>query len=165
MNFTFLIAVLVVILSGKAEYGGDASSGSLIPISLDMGVDVSIVMERIISSVALAVLLVMLAFVLWFPVQMPKNLVFFSFGFIVYFACKTALFLAHSFLPGEVARQVGTFGMLVIDLCFVYWLTAITREGESVPLRIGHRWKKDEQQRLLEQLEGMNAALLRGARK
>jgi hypothetical protein len=164
LNYTFLIAFLIALLTAKAEYATEPGM-SFFPLSLDGAVRVSIVTERIISTAALVVLLLILAFVLWFPVQMPKNLVFFSFGFVAYFSCKTGLYLAHSYLPPQLAAQVGTMGMAVIDLCFIYWAITISREGEAAPLRIGHRWHKDEQQRLLSQLEGMNTVLLRGVRK
>ena len=164
LNYTFVIAFLIAFLTAKAEYGAELGN-SFLPLSLDGAVRVSIVTERIISTAALVVLLLILVFVLWFPVQMPKNLVFFSFGVVAYFSCATALYLVRGYLPPQWAAEVGTLSMAVIDLCFIYWAITISREGETVPLRIGHRWRKDEQQRLLAQLEGMNTVLLRGARK
>ena len=164
LNYTFVISIFIALFTGRAELAASPELASA-AFSLDGAVDLSIVVERVISTAALAVLLLTLAFVLWFPVQMPRNLVFFSFGFLVYFAFKTGLSLAHSFLPADIAVQMGTLNMLIIDLCFLYWAITIRRDGEIVPIRIGHNWRKTEQQRLLEQLEGMNAALLRGARK
>jgi len=163
LNFTFLAAVILALLTAKPEFSVNAGSAG--GEAIGYLVVITVVMERVISTVALLVLLAILAFVVWFPVQMPKNLVVLSLGLVVYFLSRTGLLLARSFFSRGTSQIFSTVSMFVLSACFSYWAIGITREGESGSLRIGHGWRRSEQQRLILQLENMNAALLRGARR
>ncbi|MBV9612562.1 MAG: hypothetical protein JO091_08820 [Acidobacteriaceae bacterium] len=59
-----------------------------------------------------------------------------------------------------------TITVFIMTASYVYWVLFITPQGETVPVRLGHRWDRKEQDRLIGQLEAMNASLLRaGARR
>ncbi len=49
---------------------------------------------------------IILLFLLWFPVEISRNLVVFSAGFVVYFAAKTSLLLERSFWSHDSTRIV-----------------------------------------------------------
>ena len=164
LNATFLVAFLIALLTAEPEYSLGALSG---PVDgIDRAVRIVFVSERVVSMVALLVLVFIIAFILWFPVQMPKNLVIFSIGFIVYFAALTALLLAQSFWAHEISRTISNIILLVPTACYAYWAVLITAPGEERIVRIGHSWRgATEQKRLIGQLEAMNLALLRAARR
>ena len=122
-------------------------------------------MDRVISTAALLILLAILAFVLWFPVEMPRNLVMFSFGLIVYFSAQIGVLVLHDLVPNLPSRGLSIAATLVSGFCFLYWSLAITTQGERASVRIGHGWEPREQKRLLSQLENMNSDLLRNARR
>jgi uncharacterized membrane protein len=133
--------------------------------TLRAALQATFLMDRVISAAALLILLAILAFVLWFPVQMPRNLVMFSFGLIAYFTAQVGLLLIRDFIPSLPAHFLSIAASLASAFCFLYWSLAITRQGEGASLRMGHGWEPMEQKRLLDQLENMNTALLRNARR
>ena len=162
LNFSLLIALLIPLATVRAEYGASALASS--PSSIYRAVGFTLVLERAISMAAVLVLIATLGFILWFPVQMPRNLAVFSVGFVVYFSFLTALLLLMNLSSLPVARIVGDLLSLAPSCCYVYWLTFLSAEGESVPVRMGHSWHTSDQERLIGRLEAMNSALLRAAR-
>jgi hypothetical protein len=150
-------------LSFSPEY--TASGLSTLPNRIDHALGIAIVLERVIATIALLVFTAILAFVLWFPVQMPRNLAVFSVGLVFYFATNVALLLFHSYFAHHSSRLVNSGLNLVLSACYVYWGLLIRADGEKVTVRMGHSWRKHEQKRLIGQLEALNAALLNAGRR
>jgi hypothetical protein len=150
-------AIGVVLHLAQSE---PASLGRLARAAL-LGIQV----ERAVGVLALLVLLGISLFVLWFPVQMPRNLLAFTAGLTVYFLFRTAAVLASSFLqPGavDVLREVT---LVVLPACYVYWALSISAKGELMRVRVGHSWSTPaNRQSVLNELEKMNAALLRSVK-
>jgi hypothetical protein len=123
-----------------------------------------IVLDRVISMTAVLILLAVLAFILWFPVKMPRNLAVLSVGFAIYFGLKTAFRLSLSYFPAldsTTHELYSTSVNLVLAICFVYWILFITPQGQTREVKLGHSWRGVEQERLIGQLESLNASLLR----
>lgn len=163
LNYIFPAAVLLAVLTVRPELSASGEAGELNRI--DRAVSIALVLDRVIATVALLVLVAMLIFILWFPVQMPRNLALFSVGFVIYFAAKTVFLLFRNFAAHGLTPIVSNGISLVLIACFVYWLAFINSEGEISSVRMGHSWRVEEQNRLMGQLEAMNAALLRSARR
>ena len=163
LNFAFLAALILAFFTGLPEYYASSLSGS--SSALARGVGATFVIERVIFMAAVLVLLAILAFILWFPVQMPRNLAVFSVGFVVYFSTITALLLMNTYWPGTDLRLVSDIATFTLAGCYTYWLIFINHAGETRPVRMGHSWGPAEQQRLIGELEAMNAALLRASRR
>jgi hypothetical protein len=163
LNYILPIAVVLGALSFRPEYTASGLSG--MPDPIDHAVGIAIVLERVIATIALLVFAGILAFVLWFPVQMPRNLAVFSVGLVFYFAAKVALLLFHSYFLHSSADLVNNGISLVLSACYVYWGLFIRADGETAPVRMGHSWHKLDQQRLIGQLEALNAALLGAGRR
>lgn len=159
----FIAAVIIALLTAPPEYSASALSASANPMARAVGA--TLVIERAVFMAALSVLLAMLVFILWFPVQMPRNLALFSAGFIVFFATHAGLPLWHTFWPRLDILTFTSIEALLLAACYLYWLLFITRAGELKPVRIGHSWGPAEQRRMIGQLEAMNDALLRAARR
>lgn len=156
----FLGAAVVAVLSAIPLYL--AMGGSKMP-PLDQALVVGLALERAMSMAGALVLLLTLGFILWFPVQMPRNLAIFSIGFVIYFCAQTALLLVRTYLPVFYKEHSSVLavacGFLLLS-CFVYWLLFISSAGEQRDVRIGHSWEAAGQLKLIGQLEAMNAALL-----
>lgn len=123
-----------------------------------------IVLDRVISMTSVLVLAVVLGFILWFPVKMPRNLAVLSVGFVIYFGLKTAFRLSLSYLSAldSQSRELYSLSVnMVLAACFVYWILFITAQGQTRLVKIGHSWQNGEQDRLIGQLEALNASLLR----
>ncbi|HZQ54291.1 MAG TPA: hypothetical protein VFB14_18970 [Bryobacteraceae bacterium] len=162
LNGTFVLAILVALSTAKPQYvAGGLNVASADPITRALGL--TFVLERVICSAALLALLAILAFILWFPVRLPRNLVVFSIGYVAYFAINTGLLLVQSFVSHSVSQGIGNAMAILLSLCFAYMALTITAEGEAKSVSLGHRWNVADQHRLMCQLEDMNAALLRAA--
>lgn len=166
LNITFASVVVVSLLTMRLDVAVSGSSGYLSGFLDPVGraLRITLDLDRVISTVALLVLVVILTFILWFPVQMPRNLAVFSIGFVVYFAANTALLLTRGIWSREALFLGNTVLIFIVSACYAYWAIFITPEGENAPVRIGHRWQPAEQDRLMGQLEAINASLLRAAR-
>jgi hypothetical protein len=163
LNFAFVAALILAFFTGFPEYSASSLSGS--GSAIERGVGATFVIERVIFMAAVLVLFAILAFILWFPVQMPRNLAVFSIGFAVYFSTITALLLINTYWPHTDLRLVSDIATFTLAACYLYWLIFINRAGETRPVRMGHSWGREEQQRLIGELEAMNAALLRASRR
>jgi hypothetical protein len=160
LNYVSIAAVIASVTSAKIEF----ASGVLPSYSnfLSWAVAAGIIFERVIFTVALIVLLAIIVFVLWFPVEIPRNLILFCFGLLIYLSCRNAVLLADTFWANKVP-WLGAVSTFVLAACCVYWAVCITPEGEHTLRRVRHE-RPDEHERLVRQLESMNAALLRGVR-
>jgi hypothetical protein len=161
LNGAFVLAGILGLLTIRPEYSASGAAGFVDPIARVVGI--GIVFDRVICTVALLVLVSILGFLLWFPVEVSRNLIVFSTGFLVYFAAKTGLLLTRSIWPHESLDLISNLIMFISGACFAYWAIFITPEAETVPVTIGHGWHRYEQERLIGQLEAINVALLRAA--
>ncbi len=124
----------------------------------------ALTVDQTVSTVLLLTLVAMLLFLLWFPIDVPRNTVIFCAGYIIFFTVKS-LSLFFRYFSSDALPFINIAIQVVSAVCFSYWLVYLTRSGELVPVRLGHRWKPQEQERLLGQLGAINATLLRSARR
>jgi len=158
LHATFAVAVL---LGGVAI----AMSNAVSKVEdwrrpLDRLVAITFVMDQTIAITILVVLVVMLGFFLWFPVVVSRNLAVFSIGYVVYFSSITALLFLRSFGSNDHSHIGSVVAMLVTCVCYAYWAAFLSKAGEKIPVRIGHRWELDEQRRMIRRLEEVNGVLL-----
>jgi hypothetical protein len=161
--FIIPFAVVVALVTAQFEYS--ASGAAHLAFNLDYLVSVALIFERLVTTIALLVLLLMLAFILWFPVTMPRNLVIFSIGLSIYFSAKASLILFHNFVGKERFPVMDGGVTLILCICLAYWITFLNRAGQYAPVIVGHRWHSDKQSELLHNLEHINAALARAGRR
>jgi len=168
LNFVFPLAIVVALSTVRGEYWITGASRYADPT--ERLVIVGSVLDRAISMAALSVLVAILAFILWFPVKMPRNLAIISIGLVVYFGSKTGLALLRTYgAPGAISvtstELLSTCVSMVVVFCFLYWIIFIDRKGQTTEVRIGHSWHAAEQGRLIQQLESLNLALLRNSQR
>jgi hypothetical protein len=141
---------------------------SLLPLRLEKApvtiTEHFFVFERtVVFSLVLFVLLIA-AFLIYYPVPLNRNVIVYSIGYVVYFLTKaTALFINN--LSYSWKRQVSTVLLGVSTASLLFWLFALHRQDESKTLIIGHQWNPEDEERLLAQLKAINTSLLRAARK
>ena len=156
----FLGAAGLALLTAIPEY---INRGTLAKGVIDRAMVLGLALERATSIAAILVLMAMLIFILWFPVEMPRNLAVFSGGMVVYFAAKTTLLLMLTYLPQfySLHREPISIAIsYVLAGCLAYWSIFIDSRGELRQVRLGHSWQASEQHKLIGQLEAINAALL-----
>lgn len=167
LNITFVSVIVVSLLTMRLDREIAGNSGYLSKFLDPLGkaVAISLGLDRVISTVALLVLIFILIFAIWFQVPMSKNLAALSSGLVIYFAANSAVFLTRGMWSREALWAVSILTIYLTSACYAYWIFFITREGEAVMVTIGHRWRREEQDRLLTRLEAMNATLLHAARR
>ncbi len=117
----------------------------------------------VVSSVLAFVFLITL-FLIYYPVPLNRNVIVYSIGYAVYFlSSATALFIRN--LGLEWDRIFSPILLAVASLCLIFWIAFLGREGESRVVVLSHRWAGQNEDRLIAQLQEINATLLRTARK
>lgn len=141
-----------------------ARSLSLLKPTADIWVRLSAAgaaLETTASVACLILLLGVLGFLLWFPVQVPRNLAVFSITYVVFFAANV---ISYSFYSASF-KAVQWSVTIVYCLCYSCFGLFLSEAGERAPARIGHSWNPADQERLLGQLGAINAAVLGAARR
>ncbi len=163
LNVSLALALVIALLSAGPEFVASGVSEDRTPIVYVL--KVAFVLERLVTTIALLILLLTLAFILWFPVAMPRNLAVFSIGFGVYFTAKSTLLLLESFWLPKYQRLLGDGVTLILCICLAYWIIFLNKSGETAPVTLGHSWQSNRQSELLGDMEHLNALLVRAGRR
>ena len=161
LKVTFFFAAIVGVLSWTWEY--QHSGYSAHNTWQDSVLFEWLLTERVVSSIVLLVIVGILTFLLYFPVQIPRNLAIFTVGFSVYSAGFTASLLVQSLWVHDTSRWVSTSNEFLMGACFAYWALFITPAGEIAPARLNMRRNPEQHARLVRSLELLNESLIRSA--
>ena len=118
--------------------------------------------ERFVLTGILIFWLLVIAFIVWFPVSLSRNTVFHCLIFAAHFIATAAVTLVQT-----VTTQFFwlSAALMIAGLCLALaWTMALTRAGETQMVRIGHRWNPSDEKRLLEQLDAINDHLMKSSR-
>lgn len=120
------------------------------------------------QSVVVAVLVFLLllsAFMLWYPIPLRRNIVYYTMGLSVFFlSLGLGMFLRSAGGPA-MARLSSQMYMGIGAICQLFWLLSLRREGESVSVAVGSLLHPGEQARLLTQLDSLNSILLQTTKR
>lgn len=128
------------------------------PVSTTFVIDRAIVFSLVIFILLVSVFLV------YYPVHLSRNVVFYSIGYAVYFLTKAAALFVRT-LGYYVAPQIGTALLIVSSACLLFWILTLNKRGEIITVVIGHKWKSDDEARLLSKLKDINAHLVAAEKK
>jgi hypothetical protein len=103
-------------------------------------------------------------FLVYYPIPLNRNVIVYSIGYAVYFLTKAAALFARN-VSDELQRQISAVLIAVSTGCLIFWALALNRRGETKTVVIGHKWRAEDEERLLSQLKEINASLGRAARK
>ncbi|MFN7938899.1 MAG: hypothetical protein U0R19_36560 [Bryobacteraceae bacterium] len=158
MGSALLVSLLLSFLSLSTDMAARAKPS----IAL---LDQFMIAERGVVFTMVLLILLITAFLVYFPVPLPSNLILHSAVFAVYFLSKSALILYRN-LSGSTADRMVSLGVMgLAGLCLCTWIAAMRPAGESSSLIVGHLWDPAEEQRLIAQLKGVNSALARISRE
>lgn len=122
------------------------------------------IFERpILSSLVVFVLLIS-GFLVYYPVPLGRNVIAYLAGYAVFFMAATMLAFFQN-LGYFWNRLLSSVNMGIFVACLAFWLFSLSRQGEKKYVVMGHQWNPGDEQRLMAQLEAINASLLRSARK
>lgn len=124
-------------------------------MQLERGVDFSLVVF----------LLLILAFLVWYPVPLNRNVVIHSFIYFVYFLTHTTVLLIRSMGGWGINRAASTVAMGIAAGCAVAWLSLMSKGGEERVYRERISRAPGNEKHLLASLEALNSTLLRAGRK
>jgi hypothetical protein len=160
MTLVILGSFALAILTIGPEY---AAAKYALNVPMQRLTVITAVINRALCLAELLAILAILAFVLRFPIRVPRNLAAFSTGLSCYLFCSICIFLFHTYGP-RFARSTGSpfnnIPAYLIGICMIYWLFSINLAGEESQVTLGHAWKSVPKEHLVRQLEAMNAALL-----
>jgi hypothetical protein len=118
------------------------------------------VIDRAVVSSLLVFVLLLTAFLVYYPIRINRNVVVYSIGYAFYFTAKAAgLFVINVKLSG--VRQIGLAVVTACAAASLFWLIGLRHEDEPKKLVIGHLWNREDQDQILARINALNAMLLR----
>jgi len=123
------------------------------------------VLNRAVTTSVVIFLFVIVCFLVWFPVRLNRNVVAYCVGYFVFFLSKSFVLLTRNLLGPDWTRTLSTLMLGISCLCLIFWIAALRRKAEDASVVSGHRWRRQDEDRLIEQLDAINASLHRIARK
>ncbi|MDQ6759286.1 MAG: hypothetical protein M3Z32_05385, partial [Acidobacteriota bacterium] len=101
--------------------------------------------QPIVSSLIFFVFLIT-AFLFYYPIPLNRNVIHYTIGYALYFSSKAVLLFLNSIRHGEYRNGRMSLMMLAVSAgCLLFWLFALTREGEIKPRSSGGSWTKDKE--------------------
>ena len=118
-----------------------------------------------LMSTSLVLLLLVMGFIVWFPVRLNRNTLYYCVGYGAFFATKTFTLLTRNLLGPDTNALLSCITMTVWTGSIFFWLFTLNRRGEELNVVARPQENPVQAERLVQQLEAMNTALLRVARK
>jgi hypothetical protein len=152
INFTLVLAILIALASLGLEKAKATLTGYLW------------LWERTVMVSLVVFVLLVSAFLVYYPIPLGRNVIVYLMGYAVFFLTTAAQAFVYN-LGHLWIRQQASIAMGVFLACLVLWLLALSRQGETKRVVVGHQWNPADQQKLRAQLDAINASLLRASRK
>jgi hypothetical protein len=151
-----VISVLVSIITVLPTWRHSTDAVFSVPryLMIERGIDFAIVL----------LLLLLLAFLVLFPIQLSRNVIVHSILYAIFFMSNSMGILIVNLTGYRLSITVSTCLMGVSVLCMVGWLILMSREGEQKIIAIRHPVAVDET-RLVAQLAEINATLMRAKKQ
>jgi hypothetical protein len=122
------------------------------------------VAERAVYFSLVVFLLTILILLTRYPITLNRNTIIHSLIFSVYFAGNAAIFLMLS-THGSGVLRIATYATLAVNLgALGTWLAMLNPAGERCSRKLRPAWMPGREDELSNQLNSLNAALLRVAR-
>jgi hypothetical protein len=122
------------------------------------------VLDRAVVSSLLVFVLLITVFLVYYPIPLSRNVIVYSVGYAVYFLTKAAALFVRN-VNNQWQPQISALLIGTSTACLMFWLIGLNRRGETKTLVVGHKWRPDDEERLISQLKTINASLGRAARK
>ncbi|MBK5290075.1 MAG: hypothetical protein JJE04_00080 [Acidobacteriia bacterium] len=160
-SYTLTAAILAAAAISLVTLGPDLNNqGGPYPVLHRVNV-----LSRVITTTLVFFLLSITAFLAWFPVPLNRNTIVYCLGYSAFFISKTLSLLARNVVGPEAALWASATNLLVANLCLAVWIWKLNAAGEHTEVVIGHRWRQEEADGLIQQLNNINDSLARGTRR
>jgi len=119
--------------------------------------------ERGVDCSLLIFLVLLLLWLSRYPVPLSRNLLIHSVVYSSIFLSGSVGLFTRVFFGFQLSRSLNTVLIGVFAVCVFVWLFALTEKGEEVQMSVPN-FGPEEEKRILNQLEALNATVLRMAR-
>jgi hypothetical protein len=117
------------------------------------------------SSLVLFLLLIT-AFLIWSPIAVRRNVVLHASILSFYFLSSAlTLFIRNRAGYEQTRAAIGMVLFFVENSCYLLWIAFLNKRGEEKVVVVRRSWDTDDEARLTQQLDAINAFLLKTARK
>jgi hypothetical protein len=120
--------------------------------------------DRSITLCLLLFLMVMMYLLRNYPVQLSRNVVLHAGLFTLFFICNSVVALLFNLFGSRMYDLVNTALMAISAMCVLGWLFFLNPAGEDVRIMVP-QFTPEQEERILYQLNALNAAMLRIAGK
>ena len=110
-------------------------------------------------------LLFILFFLTRYPVALNRNIIVHCVVYTVFFLGISMTILIRNVMGQDFMRELNHVVVVIGSACYMVWIFFLTRDGEKRIVMLRQKWSQEDEQRLIEQLNSINATLLRTARK
>ncbi len=115
----------------------------------------------IIASLVLLILLIG-AFLVYYPVPLHRNALMYAVGYVIYFLSRSLVLFLNNTASTAITRSCSSAAMAIDIVCLVFWAVALNRQGEAREIVAGMAWNTPlAQERVLNRLRELNDSLLR----
>lgn len=152
LDYLFFIAVLAGLVNFFLEIGANPAHMRY-PTGFTR-------LESTVDLVTLVVLVIIVGFLLWFPVRASRNVALSLGGFVFYSFQRWSGLMLTTFWP-QWTHELSSLMLSASFVCLVVWGIVLRRDGETTSVVTGHRWNPAEAERLTIQLDAINSRLVR----
>lgn len=124
-----------------------------------------LIISRFVSGSLLLFLILIIVFLVWFPISLGRNTVLHCAVFTAYFFFKTVILFLRNMQGVQFTPILNLVLAVLISMCVLTWIMFLNRAGETARVKVGHRSSPDEEKRLLLQLDAINETLLASSKK
>jgi hypothetical protein len=151
---------LALLISGLTLPADLSNAGERFPIlryfsAIGRGVDSSLVVF----------LLLITAFLAWYPVPLNRNILVHCGIYAVYFMSESMAQLIRNLTGSDATPAMNVVLSAVAVLCVSVWLIFLNPQGETKKVSVRIRWSSADEQLLIDKLGTVNSSLLRASRK
>jgi hypothetical protein len=151
LTISIAVSVLSMLLRVKPA---QRSAGMFYMMAADRGVTLAMALF----------LLLMMLLLRGYPVQLSRNVVLHATLYSVFFISNTASTLLASVLGLHLYSAMDTGLLAVSALCLLTWLFFLNPAGEEDKVMVSH-FRPEYEERVLQQLEALNATMLKISQK
>jgi|SRR5579872_2348507 len=124
-----------------------------------------LMIERGIDLALVVYLLLILAFLALVPIPLSRNVVIHCVLYSIFFISNALGILIVNLIGYRLGRVTSTSLMGISVLCLAAWLTLLRQDGEAKMMVSRKTWTSSDEERLLAQLDTINATLLGAGRR
>lgn len=151
------VSVVVSLLSLAPDLGGAAGPHAIL-------IYYTVVERGIVSSLVVFLLLIT-AFLIWYPIPLTRNVILHAIVYSVYFLSSTMALFIRNITRLELTSTISAVLLGIVNACLLVWVIFLSRSGETQTVVLSRQWHPQADEHLLKQIDSINAALLRTYRK